>query len=435
MGTAREAQGFVGPDAPTPEGIGSCVHCGFCLPVCPTYRETRNETSSPRGRIYLMRAISEGRLPLTGGFADEMFFCLACRACETACPAGVRYGDLVERSRAEIRSGLPEPLAVRLLQRLILRDLVPHPRRLAWMARAVQLYQRTGIGGWLGRAGLLDRFPRLRAAEALTPRIEAGAVGGAVPGTYPRRGEGGRRVAFFRGCVMDVVYGGTNRRTLDLLRSNGCEVVVPRDQTCCGALHLHAGLRREAKDLARRNIRAFLRTGAEAIIVNAAGCGATLREYAGLLGAEGGREAEAFASRVRDISEYLAALPSRKPFPSLQATAVYQDACHLAHGQGIRSAPRALLAEVPGLEIRPLPESDSCCGSAGIYNITHPESSIEILDRKMELIAEVDPDLVISGNPGCSIQLGFGVRRRGLRARVMHTVDTLSGGQGPGEGG
>lgn len=432
MEMAGPKPGFSGPDAPTAEGIGACVHCGFCLPVCPTFRETANEASSPRGRIYLMRAISEGRLALSEGFGREMYDCLACRACETACPAGVRFGDLVERSRAQVEKTIPRPFAVRLLRRLTLQGLLPHPGRLAWIALGARLYRRLGIGPWLRRSGLLDRYPGLQAAEALVLPMGETAGPGARSGLHPRKGEGDREVAFFRGCVMEAVFGATNRRTVDLLCDNGCDVTVPDGQTCCGALHLHSGMREEGRELARRNVRAYRGTKGEAIVVNAAGCAATLKEYGDLLGADDelAGEAKAFSGKVRDISEYLASLPVRKPFPPLRARAVYQDACHLAHAQGIREAPRSLLREVPGLEILPFAESDSCCGSAGIYNITHPESSRRVLERKLDFIAEADPDLIISGNPGCFLQLGAGVQGRGLKARVLHTVDALSGVQG-----
>lgn len=432
MAASGKLKGFAGPDAPAPEKIGSCVHCGVCLPVCPTYRESRNEASSPRGRIYLMRAISEGRLSISGGFAGEVYSCLACRACETACPAGVRYGDLVERSRAQVEETLPRSIPARLLRWLLLQGLVPHRRRLSWVVRGLRVYQKTGIGEWLGDAGLLDGFLRLKAAESLAPLLDDDAVQGVSEGTHPARGSAERRVAFFRGCIQDAVFGGTNRRTVDLLQENRADVAVPGGQTCCGALHLHQGMREEAKGLARRNLEAFAGVKAEAIIVNAAGCGAALKEYGDLLGSDGevAEEARKFAGKVRDVSEYLASLPTRRPFRPLPATAVYQDACHLAHAQGIRSAPRVLLGDVPDLHLKPLSDPDSCCGSAGVYNLTHPEAARAVLGAKMDSIAAADPDLIITGNPGCLLQLRLGVRERGLRARVIHTVDALSGRRG-----
>ncbi len=430
MDPAVDTSGFPGPDAPSPEKIGACVHCGLCLPVCPTYRQTKNEASSPRGRLYLMRAISEERIPLSAAFGNEMYLCLGCRACETACPAGVEFGDLLERSRAQVEEALPRSLASRLSRRAVLQSLVPHRRRLEWVARGTRLFQRLGLGAWLLGSGLLEGRDGLRSAIALIPPAEEIVVGGPGPGVHARRADGDRRVGFFRGCVMDAMLGGTNRRTVGLLRDSGCEVNIPDSQTCCGALHLHTGLREEAKALARRNVKAFASGKDDAVICNSAGCGAALKGYGELLESdeESAGEAKEFAGRVRDISEYLSDLPTRRAPPALRGKAVYQDACHLVHGQRIRSAPRALLDEVPGLTLVPFPESDSCCGSAGIYNISRPSSALQILDRKMEFIAEVDPDFVIAGNPGCQLQLALGVRRRGLRARVLHTVDALSGG-------
>ena len=428
---AATARGFVGPDAPKAKEIDACVHCGLCLPVCPTYKETKNEASSPRGRIYLMGAVLDGRLPITDGFADEMHFCLGCRACETACPSSVEFGQLVELARAQTEQALPKPLPARLARRLLLQGLIPHPGRLVWVIRLTRLYQRLGLSRWVRESGLLDEIPGLKVAEALIPPLDRWARPGPETGAYPRGGDGNGKVAFFRGCVMTALFGETNRRTVDLLRENGCDVDVPGGQTCCGALHLHSGLREEARALARRNVAAFDDDDVDAIVVNAAGCGATLREYPLLLASDSrlAEKAKVFGSKVRDVSESLASLPKRQPFPPLRARAVYQDACHLAHGQGVRSAPRALLDEVPGLEVTPVPEADSCCGSAGVYNLTHPEFASRILDRKMDFIAAADPDFIISGNPGCILQLAFGVRRRALRARVIHTVDALRGGE------
>ena len=440
MTTARPASGFVGPDAPSLEAIGACVHCGICLPTCPTYRETKNEMSSPRGRLYLMRAVAEGRLGISDGFAEEMDLCLGCRACETACPAGVRFGDLLERSRAQVQEQRPGGWGERLLRRTLLQGVIPHRGRLGIMAWAAGWYRRLGVSRLFRAAGVLEEFPALAAAEALMPeRVGQGGAGLEV-GVHLAEGETRRRVAVLRGCVMDAVFGGTNRRTVELLQRAGCEVVVPDGQTCCGALLLHAGMREEGKELARRNVRAFVRAEADAVVVNSAGCGAALREYGELLADDPGdaQAAHALSSKVRDIAEFLdevgdpgSASPAR--FSPLPGRAIYQDACHLVHGQRVREAPRRLLRQVPGLELCDFPESDSCCGSAGIYNITHPDMSGRLLERKMDFVAAADPDYIIAGNPGCQMQLELGVRRRGLKARVIHTVDALTGGDGGGE--
>jgi len=383
-------------------GTLDCVHCGLCLPVCPTYRETGRETSSPRGRVYLMRGVAEGRIPLGPVVAEEAHLCLGCRACETACPSGVRYGALLEQTREAVdRAGLRQGVP-RRLERFGLRQVLPHRGRLGLAVAALRGMQRAGLGRL---AGLLPR--RLADAWRLLPEVPPRHR---LPQLVPAEGTRRGRVALFEGCLMPELFGPVNEATARVLAKNGFDVVVPAAQGCCGALHLHAGDADFAAGLEARNVAAF--GGADAIVVNSAGCGAALRE--GALGA-----------RVRDVCELLdaeglIAEPTRR-----EGTLCYDDPCHLVHAQGVADAPRRLLAQVPGLEILPHDDPTSCCGAAGIYNLTHPEMSGAVLERKMRSLAAADPDWIATGNPGCLMQLSAGARHHGLRARVVHPVELL----------
>jgi glycolate oxidase iron-sulfur subunit len=386
-------------------GTLDCVHCGLCLPACPTYRLTGRETSSPRGRVYLMRGVAEGRIPFGDAVAEEAYFCLGCRACETACPSGVRYGALLEATRAAVeRKGLRGGVAKRL-ERFALRQLVPRPRRLAWLVGALGLAQRSGAGRL---AALLPR--RLADAWRLLPEVPPRAARARLPRRIPAEGVQRGRVALFEGCLMPELFGPVNAATARVLARNGFEVIVPAGQGCCGALHLHAGDPDFAHALERENVAAF--AGADAIVVNSAGCGAALRE--GPLGA-----------RVRDVCELLDEVGLVAEPPRREGRVCYDDPCHLVHGQRVADAPRRLLARVPGLELVPHDDPASCCGAAGIYNLTHPEASQAVLSPKLDALAAADPDWIASGNPGCLMQLAAGARARGLRARVVHPVELL----------
>jgi glycolate oxidase iron-sulfur subunit len=386
-------------------GTLDCVHCGLCLSACPTYRETGRETSSPRGRVYLMRGVAEGRISLGEAVAEEAYLCLGCRACETACPSGVRFGALLEETRAAVEeAGLRGGFAKRI-ETLALRRVLPHPRRLALAVRALALAQRLG-------AGRLARFLPRRLADAwrLLPEIPRASARRRLPRRIAAEGERRGRVALFEGCLMPELFGPANAATARVLARNGFEVVVPERQGCCGALHRHAGDPGFAAALEERNIAAF--EGVDAIVVNSAGCGAALREGA-------------LASRVRDVCEFLDAAGLVSEPPRRDGTLCYDDPCHLVHGQGIADAPRRLLARVPGLRLVAHDDPASCCGAAGIYNLTHPEMSRAVLERKMKALAAADPDWIASGNPGCLMQLAAGARARGLRARVVHPVELL----------
>jgi glycolate oxidase iron-sulfur subunit len=417
-----------------------CVHCGLCLESCPTYRETGREISSPRGRIYLMRGVAEGRIPLGATLADEAYLCLGCRACETACPSGVRFGAMVELARAEVdRAGLRRG-AARRLERLVLRGVVPHRRRLRALVTLLGVAQRLG----LDRA-LLPLLPAgLRGAHALLPPVPPRRERTPLPERVPAEGERRGRVGFFAGCVMAELFGGVNAATLRVLARNGFEVVVPRGQGCCGALHAHAGDPERAHELARRNARAFAAAGVDRVVVNSAGCGAALRDAGRWLPGEG----EALSAKVCDVAELLDAAGLRPPpgraedrEQGREAAAqrgaaersagpreirvCYDDPCHLLHGQRVGDAPRRLLAAIPGLRLVPHDDPGSCCGAAGIYNLTHREMSRAVLRRKVASLAAANPDLVATGNPGCAMQLRAGLREAGLRAQVVHPVELL----------
>jgi glycolate oxidase iron-sulfur subunit len=396
------------------------MHCGICLPQCPTYRVLGQEMDSPRGRVYLMRAATEGRIGLTENFLLHMDRCLGCRACETACPAGVPFGRLIEETRGQIERRAPRPLGRRLLGRLLL-GVFPDRRRLARVLVLGGLYQRSGLQRLVRGSGLLRRFPRLSAMEHLLPALPARPADRPPAETFPVDGSPRGTVALLEGCVQALLFPEVNRATVTLLARAGYRVVVPGGQGCCGALHLHWGDRAGGRALARRNVAAF--ADADWIVTNAAGCGTALRDYGHLLGED--PRALALAARVRDVTELLAEhLPGpRRP---LDLTVTYHEPCHLAHGQRVREAPRTLLRGIPGLRLVELSESDLCCGSAGIYNLMEPEIAGQLLTRKLDRIAATGAEVVATGNPGCLLQLRRGLVDRGLAVRAHHPVELLA---------
>jgi glycolate oxidase iron-sulfur subunit len=401
-----------------------CVHCGLCTASCPTYIETCDENDSPRGRIYLMRAVADGRLAMGPGVREHLELCLDCRACESACPSGVQYGKMIEPFKIALQSAAKGREKTSLLQRLILHHLFPYPRRVKLALWPARLLQRIGFLDWAERMGLFRLLPpTLRRMQAMLPQLTGAS--GRLPEVLPPVGTKRARVALFLGCVADAMYPETNAATARVLQENGCEVVVPRGQACCGAIHYHSGVERPAVDLARRNLAVFDDAGVEAIIVNAAGCGAMLKDYAHLLPPELHDQAALFVAKVKDISEFLVALG---PLPSRNAVRLrvtYHDACHLCHGQQIRSQPRALLAMIPGLELVPLEETEICCGAAGTYNLTQPEMSERLGRRKMDHIEATHAQVVATGNVGCILQIARKVKERGRAIEVVHPVDLL----------
>jgi glycolate oxidase iron-sulfur subunit len=406
----------------------SCIQCGFCLPKCPTYRLTGHEAASPRGRIDLMRAVAEGDLA-AGEIFTQLDFCLGCRACESACPAGVEFGKLLEVGRAEARVGRAGSRLGAWVQRLCLQALLPMPALVQQLASVLHVYQVSGLQQFLRAGGVFRHLtPTLAAMEALLPQVPARAERRPVAvETVPVGAEQGR-VAMLTGCIMPVFLPEVNHATAQVLAANGYRVYAPPAQRCCGALQVHAGELETARQLARHNIVIFEETDAEWVVVNSAGCGALMKEYGHLL-----RDDPAFAARavafskcVRDVSELLTMAPLRQPLHPVPRRVAYDDPCHLLHGQKVHEPPRHVLRQIPELTLLEVTESDWCCGSAGIYNLLHPETAQALLDRKMRHLAAVEPQLIVTGNPGCILQLRQGVAQHGLDAEVLHPVEVLA---------
>jgi len=401
------------------------VHCGLCLDQCPTYRVLGTEMDSPRGRIYQIVQVDEGRLALSDSFVSHIDRCLGCLNCQTACPSGVDYGSLLEQARAQIAENYKRPWLATKLRQHFYRDILPSFRALARHARFIRFYQRSGLQSLARATGLL-KLLGMEDLDALSPRIESEFSFADLGKVFPAEGVQRGRVALLIGCVASVAFAELNRATIRVLTKNGIEVSVPASQACCGALQLHAGHLDLAREQARRNIDAMLRPEFDAIVTNAAGCGSTMKEYAGLLHDDLAyiERAEQFKAKVRDINEYLAEVGLLKPKRSLNARVTYQDPCHLAHAQGVRSAPRQLLRHV-GAELVESPRPDSCCGSAGVYNVVQNEISMKVLDEKMGFIASVEPQIIATSNVGCMLQFRAGVERRKMTARVVHVVELL----------
>jgi len=406
---------------PAAEDLARCVHCGFCLQACPTYLVLGMETESPRGRIQLARAVSEGRLRPTPNVVAHFDLCLQCRACETACPSGVPFGRIMEETRALIQADSDRPRSWRL-RSFALHLLFASPRRLRLAFGALRLYQRSPLAAIARR--VLPR--RLRAIEEMLPRLPARFFATppvlAEPKSAPRA-----TVALLTGCVMPLTYPETHAATVRVLARNGCRVLAPAQQVCCGALHLHNGDKEAARALARRNIDAFLAADVDAVIVNAAGCGSTMKEYGDLLAGDSryAEKAAALVSKTKDVTEFLAALPFEAPKGRVEARVTYQDSCHLVHAQRIREAPRQIMRAIPGLELVEMEASDRCCGSAGIFNLTQPAMSRRLLADKMEDIERTDCRVIATANPGCMLQLEAGVRSERGRQEVVHVVELL----------
>jgi glycolate oxidase iron-sulfur subunit len=426
MAATPPISGFAGADKPEYAGYSRCVHCGLCLNHCPTYRLWGQEADSPRGRIRQMQLVDEGQLALGDGFVTHIDRCLDCRACETACPSGVEYGKLVEAARAQIEQQYRRPLASRLARDFVYRKLLPYPRRIATAARVLRVYQRSGLAALARSAGIL-KLLGLQDRERLLPKIDSKFFFGDLGETFPAKGARRTRVAFFAGCVAQVTFSDLNRATIRVLQANGCEVVVPATQVCCGALPSHAGVRDVARDLARINFAAFPANEFDAIITNAAGCGSTLKEYTHLFTSGGAdhEEAARFAGKMRDVSEFLADLGLVAPLRNVSLRVTYQDSCHLAHGQKIREAPRKLIRAVPGVELIEMKLADQCCGSAGAYNVTETEASLELLALRMDLARETKTDAIVTANPGCILQLRAGAAIHKTQHEVLHVVELL----------
>jgi glycolate oxidase iron-sulfur subunit len=462
------AQGPLHRHTHTYDLMRQCIHCGFCLPTCPTYAILGVEMDSPRGRIYQMQAVAEGRLEISPEFVDHMYCCLGCRACETACPSGVQFGKLIEAAREQIQlevtqvsihndikrevSESPgneefpvdfvldkrhtlESLTDRVIRRFFFDLMLPSRPLTSLVFAALKIYQRSGLQNLIRRAGLLDianALPtplqgQLKTPEELMPSARGDLLPQLLQEVTPALTKKRHRVGFISGCIMDQVYRDINEATIRVLTTNGCEVITPPMQQCCGALHVHAGEAKRGRQLARHNIDVFEPYNCDAIIINSAGCGSNLKEYGHLLRDDPtySSRASAFSSKVKDISEFLMSIELNREMGLLNRTVTYHDACHLFHGQKIKQQPRELLRAIPGLTQVNLKESDWCCGSAGIYNITNQDMASQLLERKMNNILASGANIVITGNPGCMMQIALGAQHKGYELTVMHPVQLL----------
>ena len=408
--------------------ISDCVHCGFCLPACPTYNSWGNEMDSPRGRIDLMKGVQEGTIALDATVIAHFDQCLGCMGCVTACPSGVKYDLLIEAQRATIEGSEVRSPLDRAFRNFIFA-LFPYPARLKALAWPLTLYAKSGLQSLVRRSGLLKALPaRLAQLETLTPALEFSELRATLaPFTASTAGQTRGRVALVAGCVQRTFFPNVNAATVRVLTAEGFDVLVPTHQGCCGALSLHSGRAEEAKTFARELIVRFEGEGVDAIIINAAGCGSTLKEYGGLFvdDPEMRPRAEAFAAKVRDINEFLADVEPIAVRHPIQKRVAYHDACHLAHAQRIRAQPRLLLRGIPDLELIEIPQGDQCCGSAGTYNLFEPESAREIGDRKVDNVVSVAPDLLASANPGCTLQIQSLLRKRGATLSAAHPIEIL----------
>lgn len=424
--------GFTATDAPSFDVLNTCVQCGLCLPTCPTYRETYREQSSPRGRLHLMRAVHEQRIDvLDPVFTDQMSECLDCRACEAACPSGVAYGPQLEAARAQIAGAAQQRgqhgIGGRLARRLVFGYLFQDLGRLRRLSALARFYQRSGGRTLARRTRLLDALG-LDRLEAMLPLLRGRPLvpaGQTYPAQQPRRG----RVALLAGCVMHVAYAHVHEATIRVLQRNGWEVVVPAEQGCCGALHVHGGDPEGGRALARRNIAALLSDDVDVIVSDAAGCGAALKNYGHLLAADHEWQVRAagLAAKTKDVLELLAEQPLRGPLGKLRVRVTYQEPCHLAHAQRISAQPRALLRQIPGLELVEMAEPAMCCGAAGLYGVSEPEMSARLLTRKLANALTTTPRIIATANPGCAMQLQSGLQANGdhPHVQVRHVIELL----------
>ncbi|MBE9042929.1 4Fe-4S dicluster domain-containing protein [Pleurocapsales cyanobacterium LEGE 10410] len=421
---------FDAKNPPKQELIDACVHCGFCLATCPSYRVIGKEMDSPRGRIYLMDAINKDEATIDTTTSQHFDSCLGCLACVTTCPSGVQYDQLIAATRPQIERNQPRSLADRSIRALIF-NLFPYPNRLRILLPPLWLYQKSGLQQLVRNIGILKKFaPRLAAMEAILPSITSLAPQNNLPQVIPAQGEKRYRVGMILGCVQRLFFSPVNEATARVLTANGCEVVIPPTQGCCAALPAHQGQEAQAQALARQMIDSFIDKDLDAIIINAAGCGHTLKEYGHILAddPEYKQKAEEFASKVKDVQEFLAGIDltaELHPLSSAELTLVYQDACHLLHGQKISLQPRQLLRKIPGVKLREPMDASLCCGSAGIYNMLQPETADELGRQKANNLINTGANAIASPNPGCSLQIKKHLELKGSDVTIFHPVELL----------
>jgi len=420
---------FDSHNPPAAEMYKKCVHCGFCLPTCPTYALWGEEMDSPRGRIYLMKLGAEGKASLTDSYVQHFDRCLGCMACMTACPSGVKYDRLIEATRAQLERHYRRSPG-ELIHRRWIFNLLPYPERLRAVLWPVWAYQASGLRALVRGTGLVKLLPReLRSAEALLPALTLRQLRAGLPERIPAQGELRKRVGLLTGCVQRVLFSGVNAATARVLAAEGCEVLIPRDQSCCGALWVHAGQERQAINSARKLIDVFERASVDTIVTNAAGCGSTIKEYGYLLrnDPQYAERAKVFAAKCKDIAEVLAEIEPRAGRHPLPLRVAYHDSCHLQHAQGVSTQPRQALKTIPKLEILEIPEAALCCGSAGIYNLVQPDTAAQLGDMKVKNCLSTSPDVIASANPGCLMQISSGLKRAGKRVRVLHMIELIDG--------
>ena len=426
----KNIQGFDNKKPPKQELIDSCVHCGFCLSTCPSYRVIGKEMDSPRGRIYLMDAINKGEAALTEATTEHFDSCLGCLACVTTCPSGVEYDKLIAATRPQVERNQPRSLPDKIIRSIIF-NVFPYPDRLRIFLPLLWLYQKSGLQKLVRETGLLKKiFPRLAAMESILPEISLNSLRNNLPDVIPAAGEKRYRVGVIIGCVQRLFFSPVNEATVRVLTANGCEVVIPKTQGCCAALPAHQGQEKQAQELARQMIDSFEGTDVDAIIINAAGCGHTLKEYGHILedDPEYREKAKAFAAKVKDIQEFLMEVEltaKMSPLTEGELKMVYQDACHLLHGQKISLQPRQLLKKIPGVKLKEPIDAALCCGSAGVYNMLQPEVADELGQQKVDNLLNTGAELIASSNPGCSLQIKKHLNLKGKEIQLMHPIELL----------
>lgn len=417
-------------EIPDEEIFTNCIHCGMCLPVCPTYKLTGMERSSPRGRIRLIKSVAEGQLPITDSFIEEMDFCLDCQACQTVCPSGVKFGQLVEASRAQITSAGKDKNA--FIKKIFFRLIFTSHFRLKVLAEIIRIYQNL-FRTIFTKIGILKLLPKeLQKIEPLMPKISVKFSDQILSEKHQPKQAKMYKVGFLKGCLMNVMFADINKDTVDVLLENDCEVYIPKEQVCCGSLAAHNGDFESAKKLAKKNIDVFLKINLDAIVINSAGCSAFMKEYDHLLNdvEEYREKARKLSKMVKDIHEFLIDINYKKPIFPIHKKITYHDACHLAHSQQITNEPRQIIQSIPGIQYIELNEASWCCGSAGIYNVVRHDDSMRILDQKIKNVLKTDADILVTANPGCAVQIDHGLRKSGSKIQVMNPMTLLKMGYG-----